>query len=107
VTSIAQAAGLASLEPEAEGQLLARVDAIVAERARVHAELTAMGYSVPPSEANFVWLPLGDHTLEWAAGCEERGVIVRPFAGSGARITIGTPDENDRLLAAARALVGR
>jgi len=59
---------------------------------------------VPPSQANFVWLPLGDGTVDWAAGCEERKVIVRAFAGSGVRVTIGTPEENDRLLSAAREL---
>ena len=104
VSSVAQAAALASLEPAAERQLMTRVDEIVAERARVQAALAAMGYDVPPSQANFVWLPLGDATVDWAAGCEERGVIVRPFAGSGARVTIGAPDENDRFLSAAQAL---
>ncbi|HJQ41441.1 MAG TPA: histidinol-phosphate transaminase [Jatrophihabitantaceae bacterium] len=104
VSSIAQAAALASLEPAAERQLFTRVDEIVAERARVYAELTGMGYPVPPSEANFVWLPLGDDTVDWAAGCESRGVIVRAFAGSGARVTIGSADENDRFLSAAREL---
>jgi histidinol-phosphate aminotransferase len=104
VTSIAQQAALASLEPQAEEQLRARVAEIVAERARVSGELLAMGYDVPPSEANFVWLPQGEDTLTWAAGCEQRKVIVRPFAGHGARVTIGTADENDRFLAAARAL---
>jgi histidinol-phosphate aminotransferase len=105
VTSIAQAAALASLEPEAEKQLLARVGDLVSERARVRAALLELGYEVPPSEANFVWLPLGDATTDWAAGCEERKVIVRAFAGAGVRITVGAPDENDRLLAAAAALV--
>jgi histidinol-phosphate aminotransferase len=104
VTSVAQAAAIASLEPEAEKQLLTRVDQVVLERGRLLRELCAMGYPVPPSEANFVWLPLGDATTEWAAGCEERGVIVRPFAGSGVRVTIGTPDENDRFLSAAADL---
>ena len=100
---MAQAAALASLEPPAEAQLLARVADLVAERDRVHDELRDLGYDVPPTQANFVWLPLGDATTEWAAGCEERGVIVRAFAGSGARVTIGTPEENDRFLAAAAA----
>jgi histidinol-phosphate aminotransferase len=104
VTTVAQDAALASLEPEAEHQLRERVDAIVAERARVHAELRAIGYPIPPSQANFVWFPLGDATLDWANGCEQRGVIVRPFAGSGARVTVGTAEENDRLLAAAAEL---
>jgi histidinol-phosphate aminotransferase len=104
VTTVAQAAALASLEPEAEPQLMARVADIVAQRDRVHGALVAMGYEVPPTEANFVWLPLGDASSDWAAGCEERRVIVRAFAGSGVRVTIGTPDENDRLLAAAGEL---
>jgi histidinol-phosphate aminotransferase len=104
VTSVAQEAALASLEPAAEAQLMARVDEIVAERTRVYGQLTAMGYEVPPSEANFVWLPLGDAALDWAAGCEQRKVIVRPFGGFGVRVTIGTAEENERLLSAARDL---
>ena len=104
VTAVAQQAALACLEPEAERQLLQRVAEIVAERDRVAKELAAMGYDIPSSQANFVWLPLGEATTEWAAGCEERKVIVRAFAGSGARVTIGTVEENDRFLAAAADL---
>jgi histidinol-phosphate aminotransferase len=104
VSTVAQAAAIASLEPEAEAQLLARVADIAAERSRVHASLVDLGYAVPPSQANFVWVPLGDATTEWAAGCEERKVIVRGFAGAGARVTVSTPDENDRFLAAAADL---
>jgi histidinol-phosphate aminotransferase len=105
VTSVAQAAALASLEPAAEKELLERVTAIVAERDRVRAVLVELGYAVPSSQANFVWVPLGEGTTEWASGCEERKVIVRAFAGSGARVTIGTPEENDRFLAAAADLL--
>jgi histidinol-phosphate aminotransferase len=104
VTTVAQAAALASLEPQAERELLARVADLVRERDRVRATLLNLGYEVPPSQANFVWLPLGDATIDWATGCEERKVIVRPFAGSGARVTIGTPEQNDRFLAASAEL---
>jgi len=104
VSQVAQEAALASLEPDAEKQLLARVDEVVAERSRVYEALRGFGYAVPLSQANFVWLPLGEDTLAWVAGCEERGVIVRGFAGSGVRVTIGTPDENDRFLVVAGAL---
>jgi histidinol-phosphate aminotransferase len=104
VTSIAQAAALASLEPVAEKELLDRVARIVDERERVQAALLELGYEVPPSQANFVWLPLGEATTQWAAGCEERKVIVRAFAGSGVRVTISSPEENDRFLAAAADL---
>jgi histidinol-phosphate aminotransferase len=34
-------------------------------------------------------------------------VSVRPFAGEGARISIGSPEENDALLAAAESYPGR
>jgi histidinol-phosphate aminotransferase len=106
VTSIAQAAALASLEPAAERELLARVAEVVHERERVYAALVGFGYEVPPTQANFVWLPLGEATSEWAAGCESRRVIVRGFAGAGARVTIGSAEENDRFLAAAAELAG-
>jgi histidinol-phosphate aminotransferase len=104
VTTVAQQAALACLEPAAEAQLMKRVDEIVAERDRVHRELIAMGYDVPPTQANFVWFPLGAATADWAAHCERQQVIVRAFAGAGARVTISNAEENDRFLAAARDL---
>ena len=110
VTHVAQAAALASLEPEAERQLADRVAQVIAERSRVTAGLRAAGYQLPDSEANFVWLAEGpaEHggidAVAFGAGCEERGLIVRAFAGSGVRITIGTAAENDKFLAAAADL---
>ena len=104
VTTVAQEAALASLEPPAEQQLRDRVAEVVVERDRVRSALLDAGYDVPPTQANFVWLPLGDSTVDWSAGCEQRKVIVRGFAGHGARVTIGTPEENDRFLDAAREL---
>jgi len=106
VTTVAQAAALASLEPETEAQLMARVAETVTERTRVRAALVEFGYPVPPTQANFVWLPLGDGATAFAAGCEQRGVIVRAFAGSGVRVTVSSAQENDRFLAAARELAG-
>jgi histidinol-phosphate aminotransferase len=105
ITQVSQDAAIASLEPEAERQLLARVDEVVGERTRVLQQLRAFGYDVPSSEANFVWLPLGERSLEWAALCQERKIIVRPFAGDGVRVTVSNREENDRLLEAARELV--
>ena len=103
VTTVAQQAALACLEPEAETQLMARVASIVEERSRVVAELAALGYEVPPTQANFVWFPLGDATTAWAAACEEQKVIVRAFAGAGVRVTISNREENDAFLQAAAA----
>ena len=58
---------------------------------------------MPTSQANFVWLPLGDRSAAFAAACESRGVIVRAFQPDGVRVTIGTAEENDAFLAAAEA----
>ncbi|MGH8862427.1 MAG: aminotransferase, partial [Jatrophihabitantaceae bacterium] len=84
--------------------LMQRVAEVVVERARVRDALLGLGYEVPPTQANFVWLPLGGAAAAWATGCEDRGVIVRGFAGHGVRVTVSTPAENDRFLAAAREL---
>jgi histidinol-phosphate aminotransferase len=96
VSSIAQVAAVASLAAEAE--LLERVDALVEERSRVVEALTAQGWDLPDAQGNFVWLPLGDRAADFAAAAEEAGVMVRPFAGDGVRITIGEKDGNDRLV---------
>jgi histidinol-phosphate aminotransferase len=101
VNVLAQVAAMASLD--AEDELMVRCRAIVAERTRVRGELLAMGYEVPETQANFVWLPLGERTAAFNEHCMAHKVIVRAFVGEGARVTIGEPDENDAFLAAARA----
>jgi len=101
VNALAQAAAIASLE--AEPELLERVEAVVGERDRVRGELLAQGWSVPPTEANFVWLRLGADTGDFAGACDREGVSVRPFGAEGARVSIGDREANDAFLAVARA----
>ena len=103
VTDIAQAAGVASLA--AEDELRERIDVLIAERARVTAELASMGWPVTPSQANFVWLQLDERTDEVQAHLTSRGIIARPFSGDGIRITIGDPAANNAFLAALSLLV--
>jgi histidinol-phosphate aminotransferase len=104
VNSVAQAAALASLD--AADELLAYCREVAAERDRVRAELLAMGYPVPDSQTNFVWLPLGQRSAAFNEHCLARKIVIRPFSGDGVRVTIGDPDENDMLLAAAREFPG-
>jgi len=52
------------------------------------------------SQANFVWLAVGEEAAGLAAALEARAVITRPFAGDGVRVTVGTPEEDDAFLAA-------
>ncbi|MEY9843182.1 histidinol-phosphate transaminase [Streptacidiphilus sp. MAP5-3] len=96
VSQLAQDAAVASLR--SEDALLERVAALVEERERVVAALVAQGWTVATTQANFVWLRLGERTMEFAAACEAAGVVVRPFAGEGARITIGETEANDLFL---------
>jgi histidinol-phosphate aminotransferase len=101
VNSLAQTAAIASLAAEAE--LHERVDLAVKERVRVRDELLAQGWTVPPTEANFVWLRLGADTQDFAAVCADAGISIRPFGDEGARISMGTPEADDAFLAVARA----
>ncbi len=98
---LAQAAALAALAQEDE--VKRRCALVVSERERVTGALRALSVDVPDSQANFVWLPLGDRAAAFGTACEARGVIVRPFQPDGVRVTIGTPAENDAFLAAAEA----
>ena len=98
VSSLAQAAAVAALASEEE--VRARCAAVVAERDRLTAALRDRGLDVADSQANFLWLPLGERAGEVAAALEARAVITRPFAGEGVRVTVGSPDEDDVFLAA-------
>jgi histidinol-phosphate aminotransferase len=98
VSSMAQAAAVAALASADE--VRERCAAVVAERARLTAALRDRGLAVADSQANFVWLPLGKATAATAAALEARAVITRPFAPEGLRVTVGTPEEDDVLLAA-------
>ncbi|MFF2062728.1 histidinol-phosphate transaminase [Streptomyces sp. NPDC058200] len=99
VSQIAQEAAIASLR--AEDELLGRVGTLVAERERVYRSLIGQGWTVAETQANFVWLRLGERTLDFAAACETAGVVVRPFAGEGVRVTIGEYEANEIFLQAA------
>ncbi|MGE5830239.1 MAG: aminotransferase class I/II-fold pyridoxal phosphate-dependent enzyme, partial [Micromonosporaceae bacterium] len=101
-SAVAQAAALAALG--AQEEMARRVALVVSERDRLAAALAKLvpaESAVPSSQSNFVWLPLGERSMPFAAACEAAGVIVRPFPGEGVRVTVGTAEENDTFLAAA------
>ncbi|WP_327289970.1 histidinol-phosphate transaminase [Streptomyces sp. NBC_01198] len=100
VSQLAQDAAVASLH--AEPELLERVARLVVERTRVSGELTAQGWTVPETQANFVWLRTGEHTEAFAQACERAGVMIRPFPGEGVRISVGETAANDLLLRTAQ-----
>jgi histidinol-phosphate aminotransferase len=80
---------------------------IRAERARLSRSLEALGWSVLPSQANFVLATVPGGRERAAALKEElkaRGILVRYFDAPGLadklRITVGTPEDTDALLGA-------
>ncbi|MCL6735680.1 histidinol-phosphate transaminase [Streptomyces neyagawaensis] len=99
VSALAQEAAVVALGERAE--VARRAALTVAERERVTGRLRALGFEVPDSQANFVWLQLADTSAEFALHCLSGKVVVRPFLGEGVRVTIGLPEENDALLALA------
>lgn len=100
VSAVAQAAAIASLD--AEEALLERVAALVSERARVLDGVRAAGWEVPDAQGNFVWFGVGERTADFAAAADDLGIVVRPFAGEGARVSIGEDEANDRVIELAR-----
>jgi histidinol-phosphate aminotransferase len=96
VTGQGSAAALASLDAEAE--LLARVRVIAARRDTVRGGLVAAGLNIPVSQANFVWLPLGEATAGAADVFTEAGLVVRPFHPKGIRVSIGEEESVATLL---------
>jgi histidinol-phosphate aminotransferase len=79
------------------------------ERARLTKELNSMGWKVIPSQANFVLVNVPDNNGKAAyLGLKEQGILVRYFDRPGLtdkiRITVGTADENNALLAGIKSL---
>jgi histidinol-phosphate aminotransferase len=108
VNRLSQAAGLAALDDQADFH--ARTERVCAERERVAAALRNLGLTVLPSQANFVFVRLRQPAADVQARLRERKVLVRHFSrprvSDGLRISIGTREQNDVLLAALREILG-
>jgi histidinol-phosphate aminotransferase len=103
VGTVSQVGALAALGDQAH---LARyVSMNRTERARLTVALTELGIPVAPSQANFVLADFGEPGGGVYGRLLRRGVIVRampPPIDTWLRITVGRPEENDRLLDAVR-----
>lgn len=106
---VKQLAGTIALD--FEGEMQARVATLVEERGRVAAALAEMPVTVWPSAANFI-LFRPDHVDGddvWQR-LVDASILIRncaswPRLDGCLRITLGTPDENDRFLAALGAIL--
>jgi histidinol-phosphate aminotransferase len=74
------------------------------ERASLTEALQQRGLRVFPSQTNFVLVEFGANTALIEAALTAQGVVLRPMGGYGLgdclRVTVGTHEENERLLTA-------
>jgi histidinol-phosphate aminotransferase len=107
VNAITQALGAAALEDRKSHEEAMR--GTVDERARVERELAALGLTWPESRANFLLVEVGDRAEAIYAALKVARVLVRwfptPELRTKLRVTVGRPDQNNRLLAAIRPLL--
>jgi histidinol-phosphate aminotransferase len=103
VNRLAEVAALAALDDVEHVESARRVNALGIEY--LTRELGALGIRVWPSDANFV---LAEAGADLYPKLLREGVIVRPLEGFGLgehlRITVGTPEENERVVKALRRL---
>lgn len=109
VNAVALAGARAALDEEAH--VTALLDHTARERERLNAALTALGFKMLKSAANFVAGVPPRPAGEVAAKLREAGIFVLPFPMPGSdgalRITIGTKDDDDALVAALDGLLAR
>ncbi len=109
LSRVSIAAGAAALQDDES--MPAHVQRVMRSRARLRERLRELGYDVPPSHANFVLArrPGVDQRGVYE-GLKARAILVRYFATpelyDAVRITVGTDDEIDALLAALREILG-
>jgi histidinol-phosphate aminotransferase len=107
VNALAQVAALAALEDDAH--ILECLRMIEAGRAYLVDEFASLGLRFAPSRANFILVDVGRNALDVYQRLLREGVIVRPMLSFGMestlRISIGTPEENRRLMKALRKVL--
>lgn len=89
VSALSVAAGIAALDDRQHRDLI--VKTVHEQRVRVGALMQDAGLPSFTTEANFVWLPLGERSIRLGAICADLGVSTRVFAGEGIRISLGAP----------------
>lgn len=102
VDAIAQRLAKAALRDQAYAR--STWERVRSERSRVKAELARLGFTAPDSQSNFLLaeVPANANASELQKALEARGILVRyfnePRLTSSLRITIGTREQNDKLL---------
>jgi histidinol-phosphate aminotransferase len=106
VSRLAEIAAVAALDDREHVERTLRLNREGADHLR--RELRELGIQVWPTDTNFLLIRLESSGRETYEKLLREGVIVRPLPGTGldqhVRVTIGTPEENERLVKALRKL---
>ncbi|MFM2332734.1 MAG: hypothetical protein RIQ74_1570 [Pseudomonadota bacterium] len=102
IDRFAIAAAVASFEDQSYFE--AQCTKVIESREHLVADLTALGFDVLPSKANFIFATHPQHgAAQLAQQLREQGIIVRyfnkPRINQFLRITVGTDEQNQRLVA--------
>ena len=112
VDALAIAAATAAIQDQAYAR--ETWQKVIAERSRLAAALKALGFSIPESRANFLLATVPSQPSPASAkklyeALKSRHILVRywdlPRIADKLRITVGTPEQNDRLLAELKSLI--
>jgi histidinol-phosphate aminotransferase len=108
VNSLGQVAALTALDDDTHVVECVRMNE--AGKAYLYEEFRNLGVKYVPSRANFILVDVGHSASEIYQKLLHEGVIVRPLTPFGMetalRITVGTPDENRRLVKGLRVVLG-
>jgi histidinol-phosphate aminotransferase len=108
VSSVAQAAAMAALEDRLHIMKVVENNAV--QSLVLIEALSALGFRVVPTAANFIFCDLGEDAASAADRLKDEGVWVRPLGHWGApnciRVSIGTAEQNQVFLSAMRRLAG-
>ena len=99
----AQRAALAALDHEAV--FIDRVHQLSRLRDTVWAAMREQGWNLPAAQGNFVWLATGDQTQRAAQTFLDHGIVTRPLANDGLRVSIGEAASVENLLEASKEVV--
>jgi histidinol-phosphate aminotransferase len=110
VSALGEAAALAALADADHIAKSVRSNAVEAERLR--RELSSLGISVVPTWANFLFCEIGDECPTLCQQLQDAGIIVRHMTGNwnahhAFRVTVGTPEQNDKFLQAMKKVMAK
>ncbi|MDP2156932.1 MAG: histidinol-phosphate transaminase [Nitrospirota bacterium] len=100
--SLAQKAALAALKDKAHVASSRKTNA--EGREYLYQQLSALGISYVPTEANFIYIPIKD-SIAVNNSLMKKGIIIRPMGPAAIRVTIGLPEENRRFIEALKEVI--